>query len=120
MEREMLIEKYRQLDYDLAAVHSILNSTRENKMQLFIPTEENCNSIETVLCQLKERIENLETDGKPFEFIKNPSACQDKTSFLCLHFRLSQADNISPFPRETYPLAFFLQQGLFPPYCGSA
>ena len=36
MKREELIKQYRQLDYDLAAVHSLLNSTRENKNSLFI------------------------------------------------------------------------------------
>ena len=71
MNNKELIQKYRQLDYDLAAVHSILNSTRENKMKLFVPTESNCRRIKSELEQLKARVDFLDTDGKPFEFIKN-------------------------------------------------
>ena len=71
MNNKELIQKYRQLDYDLAAVHSILNSTRENKMKLFVPTESNCRRIKSELEQLKARVDFLDTDGKTVEFIKN-------------------------------------------------
>ena len=71
MEDKMLIKKYRQLDYDLAAVHSLLNSTRENRFRLFVPTESNCRIVAEQLNLLKNRIDALEVAGKPFEFIKN-------------------------------------------------
>ena len=71
MEDKMLIKKYRQLDYDLASVHSLLNSTRENRFRLFVPTESNCRIVAEQLNLLKNRIDALEVAGKPFEFIKN-------------------------------------------------
>ena len=71
MENVKLIKTYRMLDYDIAKVHSLLNSTRENKMSLFVPTEANCRIVKEQLNLLKERIDALETPGKPFEFIKN-------------------------------------------------
>ncbi len=71
MEDKMLIKKYRQLDYDLAKLYSLLNSTRENRFNLFIPTESNCRITGEQLNLLKNRIDALETNSKPFEFIKN-------------------------------------------------
>ena len=71
MKDNQLIQKYRQLDYDLAAVHSLLNSTRENKDTLFVPAKENCSYVKNQLEQLKLRIDALEAPSKPFEFIKN-------------------------------------------------
>ena len=71
MKNQQLIQTYRQLDFDLAALHSVLNSTRENKMTLFIPHKENCAMVKKQLDELKLRIDALETPAKPFEFIKN-------------------------------------------------
>jgi len=71
MENAKLIKTYRMLDYDLAKVHSLLNSTRENKSSLFVPTDANCRIVKEQLNLLKERIDTLETPAKPFEFIKN-------------------------------------------------
>ena len=71
MENAKLIKTYRMLDYDLAKVHSLLNSTRENKSSLFVPTDANCRIVKEQLNLLKERIDALETPAKPFEFIKN-------------------------------------------------
>ena len=71
MDREQLIKIYRQLDYDLAALHSLLNSTRDNKNSLFVPTPDNCDAVKKQLDALKLRIDALEVTSKPFEFIKN-------------------------------------------------
>ena len=71
MKNATVTKVYRTLDFDLAALHSLLNSTRDNKMSLFVPTAENCDAVRTQLNQLKERIDVLEVPGKPFEFIKN-------------------------------------------------
>lgn len=71
MEEKILIKKYRQLDFDLAKLYSLLNSTRENRYKLFVPTESNCRIIGEQLNMLKDRIDALEVCGKPFEFIKN-------------------------------------------------
>ena len=65
------IREYRQLDYDLAALHSVLNSTRENRFKLFIPDENNCRHTDEQLTLLKNRIDALAVDGKPFEVVKN-------------------------------------------------
>lgn len=71
MENAKLIKTYRMLDYDLAKVHSLLNSTRENKTDLFVPTASNCRIVKEQLNLLKARIDALEAPAKPFEFIKN-------------------------------------------------
>lgn len=71
MKNQQLVNTYRQLDFDLAELHSVLNSTRENKTVLFVPTKENCVDIKFQLTKLKQRIDDLEAPAKPFEFIKN-------------------------------------------------
>ncbi|MBQ6929342.1 MAG: DUF885 family protein [Oscillospiraceae bacterium] len=71
MDKKQIIQTYRQLDFDLACVHSVLNSTRENKMVLFVPSKENCEKIKAQLDALKQRINVLDTPSRPFEFIKN-------------------------------------------------
>ncbi|MBQ7816999.1 MAG: hypothetical protein IJ339_06570, partial [Oscillospiraceae bacterium] len=71
MENAKLIKTYRMLDYDIAKLYSLLNSTRENRMHLFVPTESNCRIVKEQLNLLKQRIDALEVPGKPFEFIKN-------------------------------------------------
>ena len=71
MKNQQLVKTYRVLDFDLAALHSVLNSTRENKTALFVPAKENCAEIKAQLAGLKQRIDALDTPAKPFEFIKN-------------------------------------------------
>ena len=71
MDKKQIIQTYRQLDFDLACVHSVLNSTRENKMVLFVPSKENCENVKAQLDALKQRIDALDSPSKPFEFIKS-------------------------------------------------
>ena len=71
MENTNLVKIYRQLDFDLAKLHSQLYSTRENKHTLFIPSDSNLAIVKEQLTSLKARIDRLETPTKVFEFLKN-------------------------------------------------
>ena len=71
MEHTNLVKVYRQLDFDLAKLHSTMNNTRENRFTLFMPSEGNCAIVGEQLNQLKARIDRLETPTKVFEFLKN-------------------------------------------------
>ncbi|MBP1554271.1 MAG: hypothetical protein J6B21_08980, partial [Oscillospiraceae bacterium] len=71
MENTNLVKIYRQLDFDLAKLHSQLYSTRENKHTLFIPSDSNLAIVKEQLASLKARIDRLETPTKVFEFLKN-------------------------------------------------
>ena len=66
MENTNLVKIYRQLDFDLAKLHSQLYSTRENKHTLFIPSDSNLAIVKEQLTSLKARIDRLETPTKVF------------------------------------------------------
>ena len=71
MENTNLVKIYRQLDFDLAKLHSQLNNTRENKFKIFVPSLANLAIVKEQLNSLKARIDMLETPTKVFEFLKN-------------------------------------------------
>ena len=71
MENTNLVKIYRQLDFDLAKLHSQLNNTRENRFKIFVPSLANLAIVKEQLNSLKARIDMLETPTKVFEFLKN-------------------------------------------------